>query len=188
MAQNYTTKSGLFLQFGTDKAIPETFGEYVLFGPSRVVEGVINLTSLTTTGLIVSNTTFFPGFATTPVSNSLFIEKIELIPEIASTTGTSATFSLGLIQADRATIPTNYGTAFVSGLANTATSTLDAITTIFGGSTGAGGLIGAGPAVATAPYYITAQTGVGTYTAGQLRVRIYYHTLTGLVTGANIAE
>lgn len=188
MSQNYTTKSGLFLQFGTDKAIPETFGDYVNFGTNRVIEGVINLTALSTTAIIASNTTFFPAFATTPVSNGLFIEAIELIPEIAATTSSSATLSIGLIQSDRATVPANYGTALVNALAQTALTPLDAKVTIIGGSTGAGGLIGAGPAIATAPYYITAATGTGTFTAGQLRVRIFYHTLTGLVTGANIAE
>lgn len=188
MAQNYTTKSGLFLQFGTDKAIPEVFGDYVNFGANRVIEGVINLTSLSTTAIIVSNTTFFPGFATTPLANSLFIEKIELIPEIAATTSSSATLSIGLIQSDRATVPSGYGTALVNALAQTSLTPLDAIYTIVGGTTGAGGLIGAGPAVLTAPYFITAATGTGTFTAGQLRVRILYHTLTGLVTGSNIAQ
>lgn len=185
MSQNYTTFSKLFLQFGTDKAIPETFGDYVTFGANRSIEGVIDLTKLSTTAIIISNTTFFPAV---PGSYGTFIEKIELIPEVAATTGTAATLSIGLVQTDRTTVPASYGTALVNALAQTSLTPLDAVYTIVGGTTGAGGLLGSGPASATAPYYMTAATGTGTFTAGQLRVRILYHNLIRLTTGSNITQ
>lgn len=186
MAQNYTTKSNLFLQFGTDKALPELFGDYVMFGPNRMIEGIIDLTKLTTTAAIQSNTTFFPAMPASPAG--LYIEKVELIAEVASTTSSSATFSLGLIQVDRATVPSGYGTGLISALANSTFSTAATITTVVGGSTGAGSLIGTGPSSTTGPYYITAATGTGTFTAGTLRVRIFYHPLNVLTTVANISQ
>ncbi len=184
MAQNYTTGSSLFLQFGTDKAIPEAFGEYVSYGANRIIEGSIDLTKLTTSALIVSNTCFFPALPSTKT----FIEKIELIVETAATTGTSAAFDLGLIQWDRTTVPAGYGTALCNAVAQSALTPLGTIVTISGQSTGYGSLIGSGPANATAPYYITAATSTGTFTAGQIRVRILYHNLINLTTGSNITE
>lgn len=177
MAQNWTNNDGLFLQFGGDKAIPETAGDYLSYGANRVIEGTILLTSLSTTGLIISNTTIFPA----PPAGQLYIEAVELIVETAATTSSSATLDLGLIQMDRATVPTNYGTAFVNALAQTALTPVGVKLTLVNGSTGAGGLIGTSPANATGPYYITAATGTGTFTAGSVRYRILYHA-DGVIT------
>lgn len=184
MSQNYTTKSNLFLQFGTDKAIPEQFGDYTNFGANRIIEGLLDLTLLSTTAIIISNTTFFPSLPT----GELYIESVELIVEAAATTSTSATLSIGLIQSDRATVPTNYGTALVNALAQTALTPLATKVTLTGGSTGLGGLVGSQPAVATAPYFLTAATGTGTFTAGKVRVRIAYHAINPTTTTSNITE
>jgi len=108
----------------------------------------------------------------------LYIEKVEVIVETASASGTS--FSVGLIQMDRATIPTNYSTAFVNALANASTNAVGDYVTLTAGSTSAGGLIGTYPANATGPYYLTALSS-GTYTTGSVRVRIYYRGV-GVIT------
>lgn len=184
MSQNYTTKSGLFLQFGTDKAIPETFGEFVMFGPNRVIEGYINLPTLSTTAAtptIVSNTAFFPALPGT----ELFIEKVEAVAEIGAVGGTS--FNFGLIQADRLTIPTNYGTSLISAEVTATVAAAGNAQTYVTGTAHAGNLIGSGAAVATAPYYLTAFA-TGTYTAGLIKVRVFYHATSGIVTGSNIAQ
>lgn len=170
MAQNWLNKDGLFLQYGADKAIAETAGEFLSYGDNRVIEGFLDLTTLTTTALITSYTTLFPA----ALSGQMFIEQVVLDVEVAATTSSSSTLSIGLIQTDQATVPANYGTAFVNALAQTALTPLATKVTLIGGSTGAGGLIGSGPASATGPYYITAATGTGTFTAGKIRYRIYY--------------
>lgn len=168
MAQNWTNKDGLFIQYGTDQTTAETAGEFALPGsPNRIVEVRIDLTTLTSTAAIQSNNVIFPA----PPSNQLFIEKVEIVMEVASASGTS--FSVGLIEMDRATIPSNYSTAFVNALVNASTNTLGDVVTLTGGSSSAGGLIGSFPANATGPYYITALAS-GTYTTGIARVRIYY--------------
>jgi hypothetical protein len=175
MVQNWTNKDGLFIQYGTDQTTVETAGEYALPGaPNRIVEVLINLTTLTSTAAIQSNNVIFPA----PPTGQLFIEKVELVVETASAGGTS--FSVGLIQMDRATIPTNYSTAFVNALINASTNTAGDSITMTAGSTSAGGLIGTQPANATGPYYITALAS-GTYTGGSVRVRIYYHGI-GTIT------
>lgn len=190
MAQNYTTKSKLFLQFGTDKAFPENVGDYVMYGPNRIIEGVLDLTGsaypagLVTTGAtptIISNTTLFPS----PPAGQMFIEKVEVVAEVAAVGGTS--FNLGLIQVDRLTIPSSYGTAFIAAEVTATFATAGLSVTYFQNTAKAGGLIGSTPANATGPYYLTAFT-TGTYSTGQLRFRIHYHGINPMTTTANITQ
>lgn len=191
MTQSYTTLSKLFLQFGTDKAFPDGFGDHVMFGPNRILEGVIDFTGASypagtmsataATPTIISNTTFFPAMP----AGQLFIEKVELVAETGLASGTS--FNIGLIQLDRLTIPTNYGTAFVNAEVTATLATAGMAVTYFQNTTHAGGLIGGGTALATGPYYLSAYT-TGTYTTGKIRTRIYYHYINPIVTGANITQ
>lgn len=190
MAQNYTTKSNLFLQFGTDKANYEQWGEYQAFGPNRIIEGILDLTgkaypggmsTTAATPTIISNTTFFPSLP----SGELIIEKIEIFADVASASGTS--WNLGLIQADRLTIPSGYGTGLIAAEVNATYATAGLSVTYFENTSKAGSLIASQPAVATAPYYLTAFT-TGTFTTGQLRIRIFYHGLGPMVVGSNITQ
>lgn len=166
MAQNWYNNDGLFLQYGTDKAIPETAGEFVNYGSNRVLEVLIDLTTLTSTAAIQSNTTFFPD------GTNIFIEQVDVVVETASVGGTS--FSVGLIQTDRATIPANYSTAFVNALVQASTAAVGDKVSLTTSVASAGGLIGSSPSATTGPYYITALA-AGTYSAGKVRVRISYH-------------
>jgi hypothetical protein len=174
MAQNWMDPDGLFRQYGTDKVVAETGGDFLAYGTNRILEVLIDLTTLTSTAAIQSNTTFMGA----PPTGQLFIEKVELVVETGSASGTS--FSVGLIQQDRTTIPSNYSTAFVNALINASTDTAGKSITMTNGSTSAGGLIGTQPANATGPYYITALSS-GTYTTGKVRVRIHYHGI-GVIT------
>lgn len=190
MAQNYTTNSKLFLQFGTDKANPELWGEYVSFGANRVIEGVIDLVGTNYTGglsttaatpTIVSNTAFFPALP----AGQLYIEKIEITAEVGSASGTS--WNLGLIQMDRLTIPSGYGTGLISAEVAATFATAGQAVTYTVGTAHVGSLIGSQAAVATGPYYLTCFT-TGTFTTGQLRTRIFYHARSPMVTGSNITQ
>lgn len=190
MAQNYTTKSNLFLQFGTDKAQPELWGEYTQFGPNRIIEGVLDLTgsaypagmsTSSTVPTIISNTAFFPSLP----SGELIIEKIEAFADVASASGTS--WNLGLIQSDRLTIPSGYGTGLIAAEVNATFATAGLAVTYYENTAKAGTLIASQPAVATAPYYLTAFT-TGTFTTGQIRLRVFYHTLQPMTVKSNITE
>ncbi len=175
MAQNWLNKDGLFLQFGTDKTINENAATFSgADTPNRITEVFIDLTTLTSTAAIQSNTTIFPA----PPAGQMFIEKVEVVVETASAGGTS--FSVGLIQMDRATIPSNYSTAFVNALVNASTNAAGDLVVLSTGVTSAGGLIGSQPANATGPYYLTALA-AGTYSAGKVRVRIFWRGI-GAIT------
>lgn len=190
MSQSYTTKSNLFLQFGTDKAYPEQFGEYVMFGPNRVIEGILDLTGTaypagmstsSTAPTVISNTAIFPALP----SGQLIIEKVEIFCEVATASGTS--WNLGLIQMDRSTIPSGYGQALIAAEVAATNATAGAYTTYFQSTSKAGSLIGSQAASATGPYFLTAYTS-GTFTTGQLRVRIFYHARGPMTAGSNITQ
>lgn len=172
MANNWYNTDGLFIQYGTDKAIPETAGDFANLGSNRVFEVLIDLTTLTSTAAIQSNTAiFFSG-------TGFYIESVDAVAETAAAGGTS--FSVGLIQADRATIPSNYSTAFINAEVTAAMTPAGKKVTYVNGTTNAGGLIGSSPAAATGPYYVTALA-AGTFTTGKIRVRVNYHGI-GTIT------
>lgn len=192
---NWFNKDNLPLQFGTSKANSENWGDYVTYGGNRICEGLIDLTTLTTAApatfsvAIQSLTTLFgPAGGTSGAnSNTWFIEKVELVVETAATTSSSATLKVGLVQNDMATVPSNYDHALINAETTAAMATVGDIQVYVGadsvpaGSTHGGTLIGSTPAAATGPYFITAQTGTGTFTAGKVRVRIYYRGI-GTIT------
>lgn len=186
---SWQNADGLQIEFGTLKSTVVDVGDYVMYGACRVLDIGLDLTTLTTTPAILSPTTFFPpaGGTSGANSNSWIVEKAELTVETAATTGTAATLKVGLIQDDRTTTPTNYAQAFVNAETTAAMATAGdrqlyvGADSVPAGSTHGGILIGITPAAATGPYYITASTGTGTFTAGKVRVRIFYRG-TGVIT------
>lgn len=187
---NWLNNDNLWIKYGTSLATPTTTAEYNVKGQERVIETLIDLTTLTTTAPSASNTAAFLGDTTffgSTVSSSIIISRVELTVETAATTSSSATLKVGLCQNDRATVPSNYDHAIINAetQANMATvgDTLVYVgsDSIPAGSTHGGTLIGSSPTAATAPYYLTAQTGTGTFTAGKVRVRIFYHGI-GTIT------
>ena len=178
MAQNWLNKDGLFIKYGTDQTIPEVAGEFALPGfPDRIVEFTIDLSTLSTsTASILSDNLIFPA----PPSGQMVITKAELFVETAAASSGSGTLNVGLIQMDRATVPTNYDHAFIN-TETTAHMTLGANITYTNGSSQAGILFGTSPANATGPYYITAQAGTAVFQSGKIRVRVYYRGI-GTIT------
>ena len=170
MAQDWLNADGLYLQYGTDKVTPGTAGDYQMPGPNRITEILVDMTKLTTSAVIQDNRLIFPA------GSNNYIEAVELIAEVGCTSGTS--FSLGLIQMDRSTIPSGYSAAFVSALDAAGAGVLDVAGSrlyLTDDSTGAGSLIGSYPAAATGPYYITALHATTAYDAGVVRCRIFWH-------------
>lgn len=171
MAQNWTNKDGLFIQYGTDQTTNEASGEFALPGsPDRIVETRIDLSTLLTTGpIILSNNLIFPA----PPTGQMVITQAELFVETAAASSGTGTLNVGLIQMDRATVPSNYDHAFIN-TETTAHMTLGAKITYTNGSALAGILYGSQPANATGPYYLTAQAGTAVFQSGIIRVRIFY--------------
>jgi hypothetical protein len=189
---SWFNQDGLMLQYGTQKAIPEQGGDYLMYGPNRVMEVVVDLTSLTTTAQVQSLTTFFPS------GLNYVIEEVVAYTDVAAVGGTS--FSLGLgyfsgstygnittnVETQGGSSPTVVAstgsypgitsisdTAFINAMTQSTVGTLGNKSTQNVGSTYAGGYIGQTSTTTTQPNYITAKA-AGTFTAGLIRCRIYY--------------
>lgn len=177
---SWTNSDGLYLQFGTAKATAETGGDFLAYGSNRIAEVVVNVgtlsSSVATASTPVSNTLFFPQ------GQNLFIEKVEVVTEVALS-ATSGAISVGLVQDDRTTVPTNGATAFVAAATTTNFTTAGEIVTFTGGSASAGALIGTyntswnsnTSGTNSVGGYVTAFMSGTSSATGQLRVRIYYH-------------
>lgn len=197
-AQNWVNKDGLVLQYGTDKAIAEVGGEYKSFGSNRMVEVLIDLSKLVTANAtVLSLTEFFPATSIGGVA-TMYIEKVELSAEVAMSTSSSPTLSIGVVNTPLttgsstvsyngsvlsalATVPSNGATAFVSSITAASLATGSLVVLATGGSSpiGADSYIGNYVGVEdtsnlTVPMYLTATLGTATAT-GMIRCRIFYH-------------
>ena len=169
VAGNWMNNDGLYLQFGTSKAVPTTMGDFLMPGEWRDIEFTCNLATgnpLATAGTyIMGNTTFLP--------TGVFIESVNVSVETAAAGGTS--LSIGTMRADRTT-----------GISATNLSTAIATATLIQGYNNTNSLPAGGAAVGTTVSfpdgfaYITATT-IGTYTAGSVKVRIRYRGI-GTIT------
>jgi len=161
---NWRNNDGLFVQFGTSKAIPTTMGDYLSYGDTREIEFTILMSSLTATPAIMGNTTFFG-------SASVFIESVTTDVDVTTAGGTS--LSVGLMNLDGSTVISN--TAFLSAAPIADHTTAGQRKDYTVGVTGVGTLVGTVPAAfASGGAYISALA-AGTYTGlGAVKVRIRY--------------
>lgn len=164
---SWNNKDGLQLFFGPQKATPGTAGDYLSYGSLRLIELTIDLTTLTTTPKIQDYYTFFP--------TNVFIEEIVVDDEIGATGGTS--FSVGLIGNDQTTVASN--TAFLAAAPIADHTTAGQKKSYTTGVTGVGAYVGTTNSAVNSGY-ITALA-AGTYTAGKVKVRIYYRGI-GTIT------
>lgn len=155
---SWFNNDGLYIEYGITKTAAETAGDYRMPGEVRVLELFVDLTTLTSSAVIQSQTAFF--------GTSMFIEEVTVDTETGATGGTS--FSLGLVQFDRTTAIST--TAFLSAvpIADHTTAGQKKIYTT--GVTGVGGSVGT---TVANPGYITALA-AGTYSTGKVRIRIKY--------------
>lgn len=168
VAGNWFNNDGLFVQYGTAKAVPTTAGDYLSLGAWREVELTINLASLTASPVIQANTTIFP-------TTQVFVESVQVDTEVGATGGTS--FSVGLMGMDRATPLSN--TAFLSAAPIANHTTAGQLTNYTAGVTGAGTYVGT--TINTAGGAYISALAAGTYTLGTVKVRIRYRGI-GTIT------
>lgn len=166
---SWNNNDGLYIQYGTSKAVATTMGDYLSYGDTREIEFTVTMSGLTTTPVIQGNTTFLP--------TGVFIESIMTNVETAGTTGTS--ISIGTMRSDRSTVISN------TGLLNAQVLTShDAVgetnTYTVAASGGGGGLVGTTTSFTDGFAYITALC-AGTYGAGVMKVRIRYRGI-GTIT------
>jgi hypothetical protein len=163
---SWMNPDGLFVQFGTSKAVPTTAGDYLSYGEWRDIEFTLTLSALSATPLIVANTTFFPS--------NVFVESVQTDVE-ASPTGAS-TLSVGTMRTDRSTVISN--TAFISAATVGTAGTQTTYTT---GVTGVGALVGTTTSFTDNGVYITATGSATPYSTGVVKVRIRYRGI-GTIT------
>lgn len=158
---SWMNNDGLYVQYGTQKAIPTTMGDYLSYGEWRDIEFTLNLGSApySTAGTyIVGNTTF--------LGTNIFIESVNYDVEQAAVGGTSV--SVGTMRLDRTT---GVSATNLSAAIATATLTQGASATV-----NTGGIVGTVVTNTQFPdgsAYVTATT-IGTYSAGIVKFRIRY--------------
>lgn len=163
---NWFNNDGMFLQFGTSKAVATTMGDYQSPGEWRDIEFTVTLSTLSATAAIQGNTTFLP--------TGVFIESVQTDVEV-SPTGAS-TLTIGSMRADRSTAIDADGF-----LATVTVGTAGTQVTYTTGVAGVGAHVGTTTSFPDGFAYITA-TGTGTpYTTGVVKVRIRYRGI-GTIT------
>lgn len=162
MAQTWMDSDGLYHKYGTDKAIATIGGEFKTYGQMRWIELTVDLTTLTSTSAIISDQVFFPKNAR--------IEEVQVLTTTAAV-GATATLDFGIIGTDRATVPTNGGTAFVKAATVASIAAVGTKLTMTAGSTAAGDFIGTTNATIG---YLTGRANTATFSAGVVKFRIGY--------------
>ena len=153
---------GLYIKFGTEEATVGTAGEYLTTGPQQMIELTISaLTALTTTGVIQDYNVVVPKNAR--------IEKVEVITTTDVTSGGSATLDIGLIRTDTSTAYDDDG--LVAALAIASFNSAGETASLTVGSTSAGALIGT---TLANNGYLVASYNTAAFTAGAVKIRIYY--------------
>ncbi len=165
---SYMHADGIYQVYGPDKATPNTGGEYRNDGRLREIEIKIDLTGLTASEVVQSDTIFFP---------KMRVQEVEVITVTAAATGTA--IDLGLIQTDRSTaidydgflaaFPTDHMNLAGERYIFTSGSTVPA------SATGTGALIGT---TTTNVGHITcSRTDSTAFTAGVIIVKIRYYAV-----------
>lgn len=161
----WKNNDGLSVFFGTQEGTSDASGEYRTDGPRRMVEVVIDLDSLETQASgkqqIQSDTVTLPAGA--------IIEQVDVLVT-EETAGTNANLDVGLVKLDRSTEIDFNGLLAAADAFNAGTD-LGTLTSYVVGTTEAGALIGTKLAYTG---YITAAPETADWTAGVVKVRVYY--------------
>lgn len=160
MVQAKYNADGLYLKYGTSKTTPAVAGEFKTFGALHQVEIKLDLTTLGTAPAIVDDGEIFPSGAR--------IERVDIVTETVAV-GSGAVLNIGLIKLDRTTAIDADG--FIAVLPTTSMDLAGETTVNSAGTTYAGSSIGLTTAF---PGYITADYDTAAFTAGVIRVRIFY--------------
>jgi hypothetical protein len=151
---------GLRIKLGTSEAAVTRGGEYSVDGDSREYEVRFAVTPLGTSEAIQAYGVLIPS--------GFFIERVEVVTNVAVTSGGSATLDVGLIRQDTTTAYDDDG--LVAALAIASFNAAGEKVILTNGSTSAGALIGT--ALANTGL-ITASYNTAAFTAGEITVRVF---------------
>lgn len=153
---------GLLVKLGTVEATPGIGGEEEVRGKQRVTEVKVTASTIAASSTIMEENVYIPKGAR--------IEVVEVVGETACTAAGAATLDVGLIRSDRTTVIS--ATGIVAALAKTAIDADGEYNKLVIGSTGVGASVGT---TLAANGYITMRVNTGPYTAGVIRIRIYWY-------------
>lgn len=156
---SWLNNDGLYLEYGTTKAVPTTAGDYLSYGEDRTIEFFVDISTLTTSAAIVADTTFLPA--------GVFIDSVRVEATTAAATITS--LSIGTMKTDRST--TISDTALVNAIVLANIDAAGETTVITGGTTYAGTKVGTTSGADAG--YITAKIAGSTGT-GVVKVLVKY--------------
>lgn len=159
----WTNNDGLYIKYGTSEAEVTTGGSYGTgVAGMHVTEVVFDATALGASAAIQADTTVIPS--------GVILHKVEVIADVAATSGGSAVLNVGLIRLDRSTELDYDGIIAALPVANM--GTIGELTTLSQDVTYSGALIGTTTANAG---LITADYDTAAFTAGTIRVKIYWY-------------
>ena len=162
---SWMNNDGLYIEYGTTKAVPTTGGEYVSYGEDRTMEVYVDISTLTTSASILADTTFFPA--------NVFVDSVTLVAETAATAITS--LSIGAMQLDRST--TIADNAFADAVVIADINGAGETKVLTGPATAGGAGTKVGTNFGTVPGYLTAKI-AGSAGTGKIKVIIKYHGVT----------
>jgi hypothetical protein len=162
---SWYNNDGLLIKYGATEAVAGQAGEFEVEGSNRVQEVVFNLVDLnTSTQVILDDNVNVPKNAR--------IEQIVIEVETAATSGGSATLDFGLVRNDRTTELDYDG--FIAAQALAGINAAGKKITYTVGTTSVGALIGT---TLANPGLLVAKAGTAVFTAGRVRIRIYWYPL-----------
>lgn len=158
----WRNSDGLLIVYGTDEGEAGVAGEYLGFGPTRVFEAVIDLTTATSSAAVVDQKALF--------NKGWTIEKVE-VQTIEAVTGTNAALNIGLQRTDGSTELDYDGLGKAAALTQTAMADVGNFLTYIDGTSNAGALVGQELAYNG---LLTIDYDTAAFTDGTIVVRVHY--------------
>jgi hypothetical protein len=168
MPTSWHNSDGLFIKFGNDKGATTDAGNYNVGGAYNVLEFKITGTDLTSTAAIMSDVVWLP--------DNCRVDQVEIVAEtLMNSAGNAATLDIGLIKKDRSTAAGGGDDGLVAALPEASMDPAGDWQEIRVGHTYVGADVGT--TISDGPAYITANYNGEAFTAGVIRVRIFYRQM-----------
>lgn len=162
----WINNDGLRVWLGNTEAEVTRAGETTNYGGDRVWEFILDLTDLGTASALVDDS------RSTPIPSGVFWSEVEVMTEIAVTSGGLAVLNLGLVRQDTTTAYDADGFLAAAPLADFNAAGETIVYKI--GVTGVGAFIGTSTANAG---FLVADYDTAAFTAGRLRIRLKGHVV-----------
>lgn len=166
----YLNADGLTQKYGTAEATISKAGEMRSDGGTRLIE--VNIPDLTKLSATQTNPSILDAELFLP--KAAFVRRIQIICTTTSTTGSSSLLNLGTVKRDTLTEGDFNGLIDSYDIGTSGAQTAGVEKDLIGGTSGVGVLVGATSGTDAGGYYICASSETAVWTAGALKIRIFY--------------